>query len=600
MKILRQMRAIEAALIPPARSYGVLVLLGALAWMGVIHDGYVSYDTGWLWDQNPVLSGGELGRLGDIWTNFSIDTRLALGAEYLPVRDTNTLLDFLLFGKDWRLHHAANLAWYLAGCALFLSICRKLLGAGLPAWLAASWFTLHPVHTENIAWLAGRKDVLGLTLALAAWRCWLQAREDSRLNLPALMFFILAVWSKNTYIVLPAVLLMCDGLVYRQNPWARKMHWLTWGTLTATLVALSTQLGKAMHLFGEQHYTGIAQGMAMQCQLWLRDLAHLAWPMDLAMTYPVPSGAAGPWLIGAIGTLTVLLVWAIKAKATAPIIPLGIATFFIASLPTSVFISLQNVAADRYLLLPSAGIALCLGALLKSAWTDARMPWLTGVSLLAVCTLGTLSAQQTQHWRSDVSLWAASASAQPSVLRNVLQHAKALNNAGESTRALEVLQSTADRFGEQARFFQVRGTIHMKTNDITRAEQDYRHALRLDPQLRVSGNDLAVILSKTGRLREAIEVATQVTAAHPRYAKGFNTLGALLLNARALKQAETALLRAELLSYEDPSAACNLGGVYWLQLQSDPSVEPEAVHWWTMCKRRRPGVATPPGLALPD
>ena len=95
-------------------------------------------------------------------------------------------------------------------------------------------------------------------------------------------------------------------------------------------------------------------------------------------------------------------------------------------------------------------------------------------------------------------------------------------------------------------------------------------------------------------------MAERMTSVHTRYAKGFNTLGALLLNARLLERAETALLQAELLSYQSASAACNLGGVYWLQMQIDPSLRPTAVKWWTICKARKPGVVTPPGLVLPD
>jgi hypothetical protein len=89
-----------------------------------------------------------------------------------------------------------------------------------------------------------------------------------------------------------------------------------------------------------------------------------------------------------------------------------------------------------------------------------------------------------------------------------------------------------------------------------------------------------------------------VTRFHPGYAKGFNTYGALLLDARKLEDAENALLQAESLDYENASTACNLGGVYYLKLQQDPNQRPAAEWWWTQCKRRNPSATVPPDIQL--
>jgi Flp pilus assembly protein TadD len=122
--------------------------------------------------------------------------------------------------------------------------------------------------------------------------------------------------------------------------------------------------------------------------------------------------------------------------------------------------------------------------------------------------------------------------------------------------------------------------------------------LGLNPHLRISGNDLAILLSQSDRLAEAIPIAQRVTLSHPLYAKGFITLGALLLDARRLDEAETALLQAEYLAFENANTACNLGNVFWLKMQTDPAARPAAQWWWTACKKRNPGVKTPPGLDL--
>ena len=96
-------------------------------WAPAVHHGYVAWDTPWLVVDNPLHNAGDWGQLPRIWTDLSVGTRLTLGAEYLPVRDTTVLMDFLLAGDRWAAHHAHSLAWYLLGCALFGLVAARLL-----------------------------------------------------------------------------------------------------------------------------------------------------------------------------------------------------------------------------------------------------------------------------------------------------------------------------------------------------------------------------------------------------------------------------------------------------------------------------------------
>jgi tetratricopeptide (TPR) repeat protein len=590
-------KALEDKLRHPLHAQGFLFFLGLLTWFGVIHGGIVTHDTAWLMRDNPILSSGELNWLPTIWWDFSFDIRHTLGAEFLPVRDTDILIDFMLFGDNWGIHHMGNLMWYLLGCGLFLGICRHLLGTGLASWTAAALFCVHPVHGENIAWLAGRKDLLGMAFFLAAWWLWLRRKNQGRAAPLVFLLFVVGVWSKNTTIVLPAVLLLCDLTVHQKAFSKRLGHWLLWALVALPLLLLSAGLGRQMRLFGEAQHSSTLDGATLQMQLWAADLGRLFWPKDLALAYPIPdSGQAGA-LVLAVTLVGGLWVVAWRFRRIAPGLSLGIGLFFICALPTNVFNDLQNLSADRYLLLPSMGIALFLGTLLRlEALTSRRR--LQFACLLALLPLALLSQQQSRVWKSDLQLWAASASAQPEVLQNVTGHARALRDAGQADLAISLLNMAEERFSKAAKFYQSRGAIHLKRKDLKAAEADYRHALDLNPELRISGNDLAFILSRTGRLDEAIPIAQRVTQSHPLYAKGFNTLGALLLDARQLDAAETALLQAEYLSYQDANAACNLGSVFWLKMQEDPAARPSAEWWWSICKRRDPSTPTPPGLSL--
>ena len=581
----------------PKWAYGLLLLVGLAAWAGVIHGGTVDHDTDWLMRNNPVLSSGDLSWLPAIWTDFSVDFRQVLGAEFLPVRDTDILVDFLLFGDNWRLHHTGNLVWYLLGCGLFLSITRLLFSNPVAAWAAAALFCLHPIHAQNVAWLAGRKDLLGLVFFLAAWRIWLLGSRSNRGTSLAFLLFIAGVWSKNTTIVLPAILLLTDLVVHRRSPLKRWRHWALWAATALPLLLLSTALGRQMRLFGEPHFEGVGAGLALQLKLWFMDLQRLFWPSDLALTYPAPSpsGVLEATALAALLMALVLTAW--KARESSPLLSLGIGLFFLSGLPTTAFSQLQNLSADRYLLLPSLGLALIAGVGVETLLQRDKHRHVLVLALL-LPVLGWRAQVESRVWRSELDLWSHASERQPEVLDNWTGHGRALRALGRTPEAIVLLQGVGETFKDEALYHQSLGALFLHQNNLESAESSYREALRLNPDLRISGNDLAVLLSQTDRLPEALSLAERVTKIHPSYAKGFNTYGALLLDARLLDAAETALLQAEFLDYNNPSTACNLGGVYYLKLRVDPAMRPAAEWWWTQCKIRNPGAAVPPDIEL--
>src|SRR4029453_696592 len=104
----------------------------------------------WLIRDNWMLHGRSA--LVRIWTDLGSDARYALGAEYLPVRDTLAWFEMLAFGPSAFGFRTVSLLLYV-GATLPL---RASLRRALPAPIAepAAWlFALHPVHAESVAWL---------------------------------------------------------------------------------------------------------------------------------------------------------------------------------------------------------------------------------------------------------------------------------------------------------------------------------------------------------------------------------------------------------------------------------------------------------------
>src|SRR5262249_26209491 len=133
-------------------------------------------------------------------------------------------------------YHWVNILLHAANALL---VWRLLMELRIPgAWLAAAIFALHPVQVESVAWITERKNVLMgffFLLALLAWRRFIDERNQHPIQrssghgkqrakeateagkfsrLPwrfywlALVFYLLALYSKATACTLPAVLFL--------------------------------------------------------------------------------------------------------------------------------------------------------------------------------------------------------------------------------------------------------------------------------------------------------------------------------------------------------------------------------------------------------
>lgn len=549
------------------RPHLLLLLFGTIVWANTIHPGDVNYDTPWLVLENRLLSSGGLGAIPAILWKMDPGTRHALGAEYLPVRDLTVLFDFLLFGPRWAMHHLTNVVWYLAGCALFLSVATRLLGEGLRAWVAGLLFTLHPVHAESVAWLASRKDVVSLTFFCLGLLCWWLAREKRWSPWLPVLAFLLSYWAKNTAIVLPPLLVALSLIVRRESPFSRAWWagWLPYLLTGGLLLVLSLRIGAMVGLYAAHRGGSVGPALLLECRVVLFYLSLIFWPTRLSAMYPEPEllPLLHPLSLGAL-LFNLALLGAIPLLARRrPVVSFGIAWFYITLLPVAQIVPIQNLITDRYLILPVGGVILALVGLLPSSRTPAggRLVWL---GLLLTLALGLLSVERSLIWRSSVSLWTDSVQKYPDFpgVRDTL--AAALVEEGRGPEAEQMLKDGLERRPDDTLLLQSLGWVYQQEGRLGEAEASWRRCLSLDPNRRKAANNLSVMLIQQGRASEALPVARDLVLRHPLYPDAWNTLGAALLETGNLGEAMEVLERAMEMDPYNPQPACNLGSTCFL------------------------------------
>ena len=157
----------------------VLLLLPIVLYAAALSFGY-ALDDKLVLSENQYVQKGSKG-IRDIFGNESLtgflgkDYDMAVGARYRPLSLATFAVEHQIFGVKPGMSHFINILLY-ALTALLIYRLLSMFAPGNPErkwylsvpFIAALLFALHPIHTEVVANIKGRDEILALLLALAA------------------------------------------------------------------------------------------------------------------------------------------------------------------------------------------------------------------------------------------------------------------------------------------------------------------------------------------------------------------------------------------------------------------------------------------------
>ena len=537
--------------------------------------GLLSYDDTWLIGNNALLSDPGWKSLSTIFFDLSPVARMRLGGEYLPVRDLSILIDYKLWGRHFGLFHLSSATIYGVACGLLLLTLRRWLATKRLALLATLIFATHPLHVESVAWLSERKGLLAITCSFAAlWafhRCAIDPITTRRgrvaLWLGAALSLVAAIWSKGLAVSTLGILAVLLLGRARPDPLGARA-WRHWGGLALVAAGAFIPLwhtGKTMAMVGPYHGGGLGPTALLFAKAHTLYLAQSALVHPLAIAYPLSadSARAGALVFGALslGVFIYISVRALLVPKPGKIRPWGVATgiWLCGLAPVSqIAFPLQNVAADRYLLLASLGWTIAL-ALILDLQRSSRLLAITTIGLLLA--QATLSVVQTRHWRDDVALYGHTLAVHPQHLPTLLKVAHLAAASGHGRRAERYLER-AERIAPNDHRVLLRRALLVLKSGAAGAQE---HAIALltraaqAPAAHSARANLALLSARRGRPKMALHWAEDCVRRAPLNHICQHALGVAALSAGELALAEDALRAALRLRPHYANAYYNLG-----------------------------------------
>lgn len=348
-----------------------------------------------------------------------------LGPGLRPVLKASYALSWTLGGGEPLAFHAFNVLVHALNTVLLYFIGLRLAARWQPGLenavlLAALVFALHPVQTEAVTYASGRSVSLAAAFYLGAILVYLRGAP----LWASLGLFALACGTRETALVLPAALLLCELATRQRAPWLeilRKQgaHWLLAAALAATPLAHERYARFFGAAFGER---SIADNLLSQVQGVGYLVSRLFLPHRLNVDPALPAitswDAALAFQVLALGALLALGAMSLRTR---PWIGLGIGWFFVHLAPTNSFVPRLDIANERQLYLALWGLALAVAVQLSTMALPAIATRGTAFALCAA--LAVLSASRQLDYRSEVALW-------ESAVREAPWNARAYNNLG--------------------------------------------------------------------------------------------------------------------------------------------------------------------------
>jgi tetratricopeptide (TPR) repeat protein len=413
----------------PRRDALSLILLWGLT-VAVFWQGLAG---GFAWDDFSLIVDNatlrDPHRLSDLLTSgfWNVSSSKANLSEtyahvYRPLVTLALFAQSRLFGLDPRGFHLVSLALHLLIGTLVFGLLRREVGSSPGALLGTLsgtlLFAIHPSRAESVAWISGSTELWMSLLVLGGYAVWV-ARPKS--VVPASILFGLALFAKETAIVVPAALLA--DMYGRQGVIAWRRWGLTTGIFATFVVArfalmpLPPDAGDS--LAGMPRRALATLGHYVEAALWpWRPVVERGFRYtDCSGTLVVPSMTL---VVGGL-TAAVLLLLCLRIRALRgrPLL-VGIAWFFVFLTPVLNIVDLRahGLAADRFLYLPLFGASSSLALGVARAW-EARPSWrlplaATLATLLVACGIPT--RRHVAHFHDSATLWRYEAEQNPTNL----------------------------------------------------------------------------------------------------------------------------------------------------------------------------------------
>ena len=528
----------------------------------------------------------------DAFTGFFGDSQtLVAGGRYRPLSQITFIIEYELFGGSIRdkvgfhqcpkneqlfsdsilpvMQHGGNLILFILLCLSIYAVLKKLFPKfenekwyfSVP-FLATLLFALHPLHTEAVANIKGRDEIMSMLGAILALYASLRFVSDRKwwwllLSFAAMLF---GIFSKENAITFLAVVPL--SLYFVDVPKKRGDYLLT---LLPLVVASGLFLAARTHALGGMmnqstsdlilnnpfiHSTKaqtiatviLTWGIYLRLMIFPHPLTHDYYPHQIEIT-----NFSNPAVLFITALIIGLIIFAIKTLKQKNVVSYGILFFIITfSITSNLLFNVGTFMNERFLFTSLLGFTLIVAFLVQKLQKTKVSGKVMTVSVILLCLLyGGRTAARNLVWYDDIKLFTTDVkTSKNSIKCNVSaggSYLKLYDRTGKKKylKLAEEHLLQAFKLGcNTAESYSLLGKLYFLKEDYDRARQCYEIILATDPTDQLAANNLKLTkevmrqngaervskLLEENKVEEALTLANQLIEQNPTSAQLYNLL----------------------------------------------------------------------------
>ena len=464
-----------------------------------------------------------------------------------PVSLLSCMFDYFLWGLDPLGYHLTNILLHVLNVMLVYAVTLMLTRRKWLAFVTGILFAVHPIHTEVVACINFREDLLALLFLLFGFILYLKSVSGGRLRRGvfygfSLLACTLALFSKEMAILFTVIIPLHDLVFVRGRVgWRIVRRYLGyWALSAAYLVVLFAQkAGEYQDVVVSP--AGSGYGAFVTAVKYVMTYVKLhVFPVGLCAHYVVDISVSllEPAVLLSVSLTALLLVAAFAMRRHTPIASFGILWFVAALLPVLNIKWIPNIVAERYLYIPSVGFCFVLAAGLdwmfhasaRSISAIMQRAVVLSVGVAIVVLYSVITVRRNAVWKDEFTLWRETLKVAPNSFIANANFAITLEERGRNMEAIEYYEKAIELKYDFPHAHNGLGCVYRKVGKFDEAIREFREAVRLKPNFVVAFNNLGRTCSEKGLFEDAARAYDKSLELRPGQAEICNDLGLVCLN----------------------------------------------------------------------
>lgn len=429
---------------------------------------------------------------------------------YRPILRVSFMFDAQFGGETTNIFmsHLSNIIIHIFAISLLFRLLIKLSIKKETALSFALIFGVHPLTTHVVSWIPGRNDSLLAIFTFASFIFFLNYLEQRKWRhyLWHLIFFAAALWTKETAMVIP-IILMLYVLIRKDLGELKKNYrqylWQTpgWVLLLVFYFASRYSVFSTLSVNGKLNiFSSIYENLPSL----IPTIGKIFLPFNLSV---VPILEDMSITYGSITLIFFITYFILSKDKDYRMIIFGTGWFLI-----FIVLTLANTTGfvpnffENRIYLPMFGFIFILLGMGKIKFFENLLykKHITILTIVVILGLATITIHRNQYYKNEISFWQNAVETSPNYAFNHNGLAIAHYRNDDLDKAeVEFKNALELKNGEELTTHYVYGVLLVKQNRFAEAEKEFKKELAIDPYYYNAHFGLGTIYYNLGLLKEA-------------------------------------------------------------------------------------------------